>query len=67
MSSVRMCDKCGSIFKEGEIGSGSFNGTVVQQDKNGHSETVNQFMDVCCECNLVPRTAIVPAARLSLG
>lgn len=50
MSAVRMCDVCGQIFKEGEVGSATYNGTVVTEDSRGIARPVQRTMDQCAAC-----------------
>lgn len=64
MSAVRMCDRCGTIFPEGQEGSGVFAGSrVVTNERTGRKEAISSQMDVCGDCNgfqetVTPRIAI---------
>lgn len=55
MSTVRMCDKCGTIFSELEDGYQSFTATTVKRDENGMTHNVQQAMDACPSCALIPK------------
>jgi hypothetical protein len=62
MSSVRMCDKCGSIFKEGEEGSGTGSMTVSKRTPDGRVIPVQQCVDWCAMCTSMDVTpAAIPA------
>lgn len=55
MSAVRMCDRCGRIFPEGEEGSGIFGGSrMFKNERTGRMESVQTQMDVCGQCNTFP-------------
>lgn len=51
MSSVRMCDKCERIFKEGEAGSATGTMTVIMEDPDTGRKTQQlQAEDRCANC-----------------
>ena len=54
MSSVRMCDKCFTVFSENEDGWQTFTATTTKYDENGDPRQVNQRLDACPSCALVP-------------
>lgn len=49
MSSVRMCDRCGTIFKEGAEGSAVGSVTVMVREGN-HTYPQQQSQDICPDC-----------------
>jgi hypothetical protein len=51
MSSVRMCDRCGEIFKEGEEGSATYRGQTMRKDVYGNVRAIQETMDVCNKCS----------------
>lgn len=55
MSSVRMCDKCGTIFSELEDGWQTFTATTVKRDEDGKSQQIQAAMDTCPSCALIPK------------
>lgn len=61
MSSVRMCDRCGRIFPEGEEGSavGSMTRTVKGDDGRMRTESAQQ--DACALC--ASPSAVEPRVR----
>ena len=50
MASVRMCDRCGTVFSERAEGWGTFNGSVRKKDSDGKWMTVSDTLDSCPEC-----------------
>ncbi len=50
MSSVRMCDRCGSVFSERQEGWTTFTGATRKKDQDGKWVTVSDTMDQCTEC-----------------
>lgn len=62
MSSVRMCDQCGTIFAEGIEGSSTGQVTVMVKDDRGITRPVTRVMDYGPECSksgeVQPRLAI---------
>jgi hypothetical protein len=51
MSSVRMCDRCGTIFSERADGWSTFSGTTRKRDpETGKFDTVSDTLDSCPEC-----------------
>ena len=50
MSSVRMCDKCGTVFSENEDGWSTFTGTRVTRDDDGRTRTLTIQQDSCGNC-----------------
>lgn len=51
MSSVRMCDRCGNIFKEGEEDSAM--GTITKMVKvGGKTQPVQEAQDICAACSV---------------
>ena len=50
MSSVRMCDRCGTIFSEAQPGWQTFAGATVEEDDDGRSTTHRTQFDACPEC-----------------
>lgn len=57
MSSVRMCDRCGTIFSELDSGWQTFSATTVSEDDDGNRKTVSVLMDACPACALeTPKT-----------
>ncbi len=65
MSSVRMCDRCGSIFSEREEGWSSVQSQRTVKDDTGRRVTVNENLDVCSGCG-VGGGPSVPTPRLAL-
>jgi len=64
MSSVRMCDKCGTIFPEGAEGSAILQGTImVKDDRTGRVRQEQTNQDACPDC----ASGKPPAPRLALG
>lgn len=64
MSSVRMCDKCHTVFSELMDGWQSYSATTTKRDENGEPKTVQVHMDACPSCALVPTfTDTVSAAN----
>ena len=55
MSSVRMCDKCFTVFSENEDGWQTFTATTTKYDDDGTPHQVNRRMDACPSCALVPQ------------
>lgn len=62
MSSVRMCDRCGNIFKEGAEGSAIGTVTVMVKEGN-HTHPQQQSQDICPPCG----AGNAPMPRLSIG
>ena len=65
MSAVRMCDRCGTIYPEGEEGAGM--GTMsknVRNEDTGIVRAMSIQMDLCKDCNGGPD---MPRPRLSIG
>lgn len=54
MSSVRMCDKCNTVFSELEDGWQTFSATTVRRDDDGRSVNVQATMDACPSCAMIP-------------
>lgn len=54
MSSVRMCDKCKTVFSELDDGWQTYQATTVVYDDDGEAKTIHQRMDACPECASVP-------------
>lgn len=50
MSSVRMCDKCRTIFSENDEGWQTATLQTVEYDENGHQFSVPIRQDLCSEC-----------------
>ena len=51
MSSVRMCDRCGSIFSENEDGWVTMSGAQRRRDdRTGEVKTVTVQQDQCAAC-----------------
>jgi uncharacterized protein YbbK (DUF523 family) len=50
MSSVRMCDRCGTIFSEKADDWSTFGGTRTKKDERGERVTIQETMDACPEC-----------------
>lgn len=71
MSSVRMCDRCGTIFSEIASGWQTYRATTVKRDaEKGTSYTVEVAMDACPDCSVnplidaqTPRTKALPAPK----
>lgn len=64
MSAVRMCDRCGQIFKEGEEGSAT--GQVIQNlrdERTGRIVPTQVVQDICAGCGSFPGPS---APRLAL-
>lgn len=49
MSSVRMCDKCQTVFSERDEGWQTFTGTTMRK-RNGRREPVSETLDMCPAC-----------------
>ena len=54
MSSVRMCDKCKTVFSELEDGWQAFTASTMKRDDNGRMVPVQQVLDCCPSCALIP-------------
>lgn len=54
MSSVRMCDKCHTVFSELMDGWQSYSATTTKRDANGEAKSVVVHMDACPSCALIP-------------
>ena len=50
MSSVRMCDRCSSIFSERAEGWSTYTGAIRKRDDNGQWVTQSDTLDSCPEC-----------------
>lgn len=51
MSSVRMCDRCGTVFSERAEDWSTYTGTVMRRNKTtGQVERVSDELDACPEC-----------------
>jgi hypothetical protein len=65
MSSVRMCDKCGTTFSERAEGWSTFTGTTRKRDDEGRWINQTDTLDSCPECTElmmhVPSPRPVPA------
>lgn len=55
MSSVRMCDKCSTVFSENEDGWQTFTATTMVEDETGNKTQKVQHLDTCPACALIPR------------
>lgn len=62
MSAIRMCDRCGNVFKEGADGSSVASGTRMVRDQLGRKIQEQVTMDVCPPCNDTPAPAQFQAA-----
>lgn len=63
MSTVRMCDRCGTIFPEGIDGSAVGTVTVMRRDPETHrSYPIQQTQDQCPPC---AGGETIPAPRLT--
>jgi hypothetical protein len=52
MSSVRMCDRCGTIFSERSEGWSTFTGTTRRKDPaTGEWKNMSDSLDSCPECS----------------
>lgn len=62
MSTVRMCDRCGDIFKEGIEGSAVGTVTLMKTNRDGTPYPVQQAQDICPNCgagaSIRPRLAL---------
>jgi hypothetical protein len=54
MSSVRMCDKCKTVFSELDDGWQTYEATTIIYDDDGKPQTIHQRMDACPDCASVP-------------
>lgn len=52
MSSVRMCDRCGTIFSELDSGWQTFSASTFTEDDDGNRKAVSVLMDACPSCAL---------------
>jgi len=50
VSSVRMCDRCGTVFSERAENWTTFSGATRKKDAEGKWVTVSDTMDQCPEC-----------------
>jgi hypothetical protein len=51
MSSVRMCDRCGTVFSEKADGWSTFSGSTRRKDpQTGKVEMISDQLDSCTEC-----------------
>lgn len=67
MSSVRMCDRCGSVFSELAEGWQTFTGTTFRKDDKGARVSVNQTLDACPSCAIAPPDSQAPPALINPG
>ena len=52
MSSVRMCDRCGTVFSERSEGWSTFAGSRrMKNQESGRFEQVTEQMDSCPDCS----------------
>lgn len=62
MSSVRMCDRCGTVFSELADGWQAFSASTMRKDPDtGRRESVAVMMDACPTCAIIPDDS--PAVR----
>lgn len=54
MSSVRMCDKCGTVFSELEDGWQTFTARTIKRQKDGSQKSIDAAMDTCPSCAIMP-------------
>jgi hypothetical protein len=70
MSSVRMCDRCGSIFSERSDDWSTFTGTTKRRNRDsGQIETQSDTLDSCPDCTELMTSATprpVPAIGSSV-
>lgn len=50
-----MCDKCGTVFSENEDGWQTFTATTTKYDDSGQARQIQQRLDACPSCSLVPK------------
>lgn len=50
MSSVRMCDKCKTVFSENDAGWQTFTANTVDYDEEGRQTSVPIRQDLCAGC-----------------
>lgn len=65
MSSVRMCDKYGTIFSENEEDWSTFTGTAKRRREDGSRYTESITQDACAACTGGGGGAVSP--RLAVG
>jgi hypothetical protein len=58
MSSVRMCDKCGTVFSELEDGWQTFTGTTRRRNEEGELVAIQQTLDTCPACAVIPKVQL---------
>lgn len=51
MSSVRMCDRCGTVFSERAENWSTFTGTTRRKTATGEWQNVTDSLDSCPECS----------------
>lgn len=54
MSSVRMCDKCKTVFSELDEGWQTYTATTLQYDEDDRAKPITQYMDMCPACAVTP-------------
>lgn len=65
MSSVRMCDQCGTVFSEREEGWSTGTGTMFRTNPdNGRREQVQIDQDKCGDCTELANSPRRPIAAL---
>lgn len=67
MSSVRMCDRCGTVFSERAENWSTFTGTTRRKDADGGWKNVTDSLDSCPECTELMTTAQRPALAVTLS
>jgi hypothetical protein len=50
MSSVRMCDRCGTVFSERAENWSAYTGTKMARDDKGKLEQHSESLDACPDC-----------------
>lgn len=61
MSSVRMCDQCGTVFSERADDWSTYSGSRRKRDTNGQVVTISDTLDACPDCTAIRFT---PRAEL---
>jgi hypothetical protein len=51
MSSVRMCDRCSTVFSERTDGWSTFTGSTRKRDADGKTVMISDTLDSCPECS----------------
>lgn len=67
MSSVRMCDRCGSVFSERAEGWTTFSGGTRRKNQDGQWVTLQDTMDQCPECTELTLTPQRPELTTALS